>query len=518
MPAATTVESLRLSTGIAGLDQILGGGLPRHRLHLLQGDPGTGKTTLALQFLLEGARRGESALYVSLSETEEEIREVAQSHGWSLDGLALHELASLPASLRGDDENTLFHASEVELRETMALLLAEVDRVRPARVVFDSLSELRLMAQSPLRYRRQILALKQFFAGRKCTVLLLDDRTSEPDDLQLQSLAHGVVLLEQSAPSFGPARRLLRVQKMRGVRFVDGYHDIQITTGGIVVHPRLVAREHDRRPVGPQLRSGLPALDALLGGGLDRGTSTLLIGPAGVGKSAIAAKFAQAATVAGEHAILFTFEESTETLFTRSAGLGMDLRPQVEAGRLLVRGFDPAEVSPGEFTYAVVAAVEERDAAVVVIDSLNGYLHAMPDERFLALHMHELLAYLARRGVATLLLTAQHGLIGPTMRSPVDVSYLADNVLLFRFFEAQGRVRRAISVTKRRRGPHEDTIRELSMHHGGIAVGDALTEFQGVLTGVPRYSGSPGRLRTARTTDGHRTERTDREEVDAADD
>jgi circadian clock protein KaiC len=485
----------RAETGVAGLDEILGGGLPRHRIHLVQGEPGTGKTTVALQFLLEGLRRGEPGLYVSLSETEEEIQGVAASHGWTLDRLAIYDLSALEASLLAGGENTIFETSDIDLHETTARLLAEVDRVQPSRVAFDSLSELRLLAQSPLRYRRQILALKQFFAGRKCTVLLLDDRTSEPADLQLQSLAHGVVTLEQILPAYGVERRRLRVLKMRGVKFRGGYHDFNVLTGGVTVYPRLVSKDHPQRPIGPVVQSGDPALDALLGGGIDRGTSTLLIGPAGVGKSVLTTKFLYATVMGGERAVLFTFEEGTETLFARSAALGMDLRPHVASGRLLLRSIDPAEVSPGEFDQLVRHCVEQEGASFIAIDSLNGYLNAMPEERFLTMQMHELLSYLSRQGVATLMVMAQHGMLGAAMSTPVDVSYLADAVILLRFFEAAGSVRRAVSVTKRRGGEHEATIRELTMRGGVVQIGDRLVEFHGVLTGVPTFTGAIARLR-----------------------
>jgi circadian clock protein KaiC len=487
MASSTLPNASRVPTGIAGLDDILAGGLPRNRIHLIQGDPGTGKTTLALQFLLAGIAHGERGLYVTLSETDEEIRAVAESHGWSLDALSLCELSSVEASLKGNDENTLFNASDVELHETTSHLLKEVERVAPVRVVFDSLSELRLMAQSPLRYRRQILALKQFFAGRKCTVLLLDDRTSQPDDLQLQSLAHGVVLLEQNLPLYGAERRRLRVLKMRGVKFRGGYHDFQVLTGGLHVYPRLVASEYSAAQHPGHVTSGTPPLDRLLGGGLDRGTSTLIMGPAGSGKTVLASRVVDSASARGETCAMFTFEERAETLFKRCAALGIDLRAHVDAKRLQVHPIHPAEVSPGHFDFIVREAVEKSAAKVIVLDSLNGYLKAMAEERFLALQMHELLTYLGRRGVVTLLIVAQQGMLGAT--TPVDVSYLADTVVLLRFFEAAGKVRRAISVTKRRAGAHEDTIRELTLGDGGIHVGRPLTDFHGVLTGVPTYTG-----------------------------
>jgi circadian clock protein KaiC len=381
----------------------------------------------------------------------------------------------------------MFHPSEVELSETTKSVLTEVERTKPSRVVFDSLSEMRLLAQIPLRYRRQILALKQFFIGRQCTVLLLDDRTSEVSDLQLQSLAHGVVTLEQLAPEYGAERRRLRVVKMRGMRFRGGYHDFCIVPGGLVVYPRLIASEHRRPFETGQLKSGVEALDVLLGGGFDRGTSGLLMGPAGSGKSSIAIQYAHAAAERGERAVIFAFDESLTTLMARSAGLGANLQGHVEAGRLRVQQVDPAELSPGEFAHGVRRAAERDGAKVVVIDSLNGYLNAMPEERFLMIQLHELLTYLGQLGVVSLLVVAQHGLLGSAMQSPVDVSYLADTVVLLRYFEARGKLRRAISVVKKRSGAHEATLREMRMGAGGIWVGQPLEDFQGVLTGTPTF-------------------------------
>lgn len=474
------------TTGIAGLDDVLGGGLTPNRLYLVEGVPGSGKTTLALQFLMEGARHGEPVLYVTLSESREELLAVADSHGWDLTGITLRELVPSEDSLRPDDQYTMFHPSEVELGETTKAILAEVETLRPTRAVFDSLSELRLLAGNPLRYRRQILALKQFFAGRKCTVLLLDDMTSADHDLQVQSIAHGVVLLEQLNPEYGAERRRLRVVKYRGRRFRGGYHDYTIGRGGLAVFPRLVASEHRPPPVDERLASGLAELDALLGGGIERGTSTLVVGAAGTGKSTLAALFAAAAAARGQAAALFLFDEAAHTLLTRCAALGIDLRPAIAAGRVTVQQVDPAELSPGEFTHAIRGAVD-RGAAVVVIDSLNGYLNAMPDERFLVVQLHELLTYLGQAGVATLLIGAQSGMIGMNMQTPVDASYLADGVILMRYFEARGEVRQAISVVKKRGGAHERTIREFRMGDGRITIGPPLREFRGILTGVPMF-------------------------------
>jgi len=477
-----SADKPRAITGVPGLDEILCGGLPRDRIYLLQGDPGVGKTTLAMQFLLTGAEASETCLYVTLSETKEELQAVARSHGWSLDKLALFELPN-----RGDygDENTMFHPSEVELAETTKTLLEEVVRVKPTRVVFDSLSEIRLLSQGALRYRRQVLALKQFFVGRNCTVLMLDDRTSDPGDLQLQSLAHGVLSLEQLSPLYGAERRRLRVLKMRGVRFRGGYHDFALQTGGMKVFPRLVAAEHREDFERGQLLSGVKQVDALVGGGLHRGTSTLLMGPAGTGKSTVAIQYAKAAAASGQHVAIFAFDESTSTLLARSAGVGLDLRPEIAAGSVEIRQIDPAELTPGEFTYAVRAAVEERGARVIIIDSLNGYLHAMPEEHFLTLQLHELLTYLGQQGVITLMVVAQHGLVGASMQSPIDVSYLADAVMVFRHVELAGQLRKAISMLKRRTGAHENSIRELLIQSTGITVGEPLLGLQGLLTGIP---------------------------------
>ena len=418
------------STGIAGLDEILCGGLTPDRVYLVEGVPGSGKTTLALQFLLEGVRRGERVLYVTLSETESELQGIAQSHGWSLEGMHVRELAPSEASLSPDDQYTMFHPSEVELSETTKAILADVDRLKPSRVVFDSLSEMRLLAGNPLRYRRQLLALKQFFVGRKCTVVLLDDMTNNNHDLQVQSIVHGVVRLEQLNPEYGGERRRLIVLKYRGVAMRGGYHDYVIRKGGLIVYPRLVARQHQVETPAGWLPSGVPAIDALLGGGLERGSSTLLIGAAGTGKSTLAAQFAVEAASRGEHAAMFIFDESLVTLQRRTAGVGIGLTQHVSEGRITVQPVDPAELSPGEFAHAIMACVEQRKARIVVIDSLNGYMAAMPEERFLIAQLHELLAYLGHAGVATILIAAHQGLIGSNMQSPVDASYLADSVIL----------------------------------------------------------------------------------------
>ena len=478
-------SSTRVSTGIEGLDHILGGGLPAARFHLVQGDPGAGKTTLGLQFLLEGMRRGESVLYVTLSETGEELRSVASSHGWDVSRLPVFELAAGVEYLNLSEQNSLFEPSEVELAEVTRALLAEIARVKPRRVVFDSLSELRLLAQSALRYRRQLLALKQHFAERGVTVLMADDRTSEVSDVQLQSLAHGVITLEQLSPVYGPERRRLRVLKMRGVAFRGGYHDFRIERGGLRIFERLVASEHHEAFAAGAVPSGVADLDGLLGGGLDRGTSALLIGPAGTGKSAMAMQYSVAAALRGDAASVYAFDEGLETLRARSEGLGMPITRLMEAGKLRVQQIDPAEMTPGEMVDHIRRDVTSRGTRVIVVDSLTGYLAAMPEEKFLIVQLHELLSFLRQRGVLTVLTVAQAGLIGQVV-GPVDVSYLADTVVLLRFFELRGEVRKAISVLKRRMGKHATDIRELSMSEKGLALGPRLSNMEGVLSGIPR--------------------------------
>ena len=475
----------RTKTGVPGLDDILAGGLIANRLYLVNGDPGSGKTTLALHYLLEGVRSGQKCLYITLSETKEELTAGANSHGWDLDGVEVVELGSPDRDLSSDGQVTMYPSSEVELSETTRSVLEAVTRADPERVVFDSLSEFRLLAQNSLRYRRQILALKQFFIGRKCTVLLLDDGTSDDSDLQLQSIAHGVISLEQLAPVYGAERRRVRVIKLRGSRFRGGFHDFTIVEGGLNVFPRLVAAEHAEKFTREAVTSGVDSLDAILGGGPDRGTSTLLMGPAGSGKSTVAVQYAVAAALRGENAVIFAFDESTETLEARSRAVGIPAAQVIKSGKLAVRQVDPAELSPGEFASLVQTAVERNHARIVVIDSLNGYLNAMPEERYLTAQLHELLSYLARRGVTTILVVAQHGLLGSNMHSPVDTSYLADSVVLFRYFEYGGKVRKAISVMKKRSGRHEESIRELMLDKNGVHLSEPLTNFHGVLTGVP---------------------------------
>lgn len=484
------VSTARVSTGIAGLDDILGGGLAPNRLYLIEGTPGSGKTTLAFQFLLAGARAGESVLYVSLSETEEEIRSVASSHGWNLERVSIRELVPGGASLEPDQQYTVFHPSEVELSETTKRILDDVEGTQPTRIVFDSLSELRLLAGTPLRYRRQILALKQYFAGRRCTVLMLDDLTSHDHDLQVQSIAHGALLLEQTTPAFGGSRRRLSVTKFRGSDFRGGYHDYSILRGGLEVYPRLVAAEHRQRSVRSRISSGLPALDQLLGGGLERGTSTLIQGAAGTGKSTVAALFAAEAARRGDCSALFIFDESRNTLVSRMKGLGVDLQPHIDSGHIAIHQVDPAEMSPGALIQQVRDAVVRDKVSVVLIDSLNGYLNSMPDEKFLIVQLHELLTYLGQHGVASMLIAAQQGLISSQMSAPVDASYLADSVVLMRYFEQEGALRQAISVVKMRGGDHERTIRAFSTQGSRITISEPLRSLSGILSGVPRSTGT----------------------------
>lgn len=481
-------ESL-VETGVTGLDEVLGGGLLQNRLYLVGGDPGSGKTTIALQFLLAGMRRGERCMFVALSETREELEASAASHGWSLDGIEILSITPTESNLTPDSRYTMYHPSEVELTETTKAVLAEAERIKPTRLVFDSLAELRLLAENQLRYRRQVLAPKQFFARQRCTVLFITDRSGGGDEMELQSIAHGVISVERNSSDYGAMKRRLQVIKQRGRDFQGGYHDLKIRRGGLQIYPRLVAAEHGEEYPRQSVPSGLEPLDALLGGGLAKGTSTLVIGATGTGKSALSTQYAAAAAERGEHPAIYLFDESIATFQERSTGLGIDVRPLVESGRMTLRQVDPGAMSAGEFAHIVRCAVEEDEAGLVVLDSLNGYLNAMPSERYLTLHLHELLSYLGNKGVTTLLLMAQHGMVGSVVEGPVDASYLADTVLLLRYFEATGEVRRAISVIKKRTGRHERTIRELRFQDG-LAVGEPLREFQGVLSGSPSFVGS----------------------------
>ena len=486
----------KLSTGIPGLDTVLQGGLEPERVYLIEGTPGTGKTTLGLSFLVEGATRGESGLYITLSESEVELRAVAENHGWDLEGVDIFELITA-AGLDAEVEQSVLHPSELELGETARAVMARVQELNPARVVFDSLSEIRLLAQNPQRYRRQVLALKYFFTQKRCTVLLLDDCSSEPaalsGDLQLHSLTHGVVVLEQAMVEFGAERRRLRVVKLRGSRFRGGHHDFTIEPGGLVVYPRLVAHEHHSEFSHNPVSTGSAELDQLLGGGLNPGTNALLIGPSGAGKTTTATCAMTAALRRGESAAYFLFDEGLPTLLARSAALGMDLRPFIARGQLAIRQIDPAEMSPGEFTHYVRNAVERDHAKFIVIDSLNAYMKSMPGAKYLVLQMHELLTYLNQQGAITLMVLAQHGIVGP-VAADVDLSYLADAIVLLRYFEVDGEVRKAISVVKARTTAHERTIREFTIASTGVVVGQPLKGFRGVLSGVPEWEGPAAAL------------------------
>ena len=487
----------RISTGIAGLDDILCGGWPANHLYLVEGDPGTGKTTLALQFLLEGVKQGERVLYITLSESRAELLEIAASHEWPLEGVQIFEYAPEEESLRPENEYSALHPSEVEFQDTMQSILKAVDESRPSRVVFDSLSEIRLLARDSLRYRRQVLALKHFFLNRSCTVLMLDDRTSDAHDLQLQSIAHGVLFLDRIPRDYGTDRRRVRVSKLRGSRFREGFHDYSISPGGLRIFPRLVASEHRSPTETGTGKSGVAKLDALWDGGIPRGTNTLVTGPGGVGKSTLVTRYAFAAAERGETAAIFQFDETEGTFLTRSAGLGMNLQPFLDSGKMILQQVDPAELSPGEFVSCVRDAVENKGARVLVIDSLNGFMIAMTGEKQMLLQMHELCTFLNQRGVLTFLVLSQSGMLGDEMSPPIELTYLADNVLLLRYFEEDGEVRKAVSLVKKRNGQHETTIRELRLRNGEFAIGEPLKNFRGVLRGVPTYTGSSSALEGA---------------------
>jgi circadian clock protein KaiC len=481
-----------IASGNEGLDFILKGGLPARRLYLVEGAPGSGKTTLALQFLREGVRLGEKALYITLSETREELSAVADSHGWDIEDFDVFEFSSAAEVFGDQREQSILHPWEMELNETIRLIQDEVEKVQPKRVVFDSLSEMRLLAQDPLRYRRQVLALKQFFSGRDTTVILIDDMTGSADerDAHLHSLCHGVITLERLTLDFGAARRRMQVQKLRGVDFIAGYHDFTIRSGGVEIYPRLIASTYQSEYSGEVIASGVAELDNLLGGGPRRGTSTLLTGPAGCGKTTIALQYLFAACERGELCTVYQFDERIGTLLDRARAFSLDLQPFVDDGLLTIEQIDPAEMSPGEFAAKVRQEVEDRGTRLLVIDSLNGYMAAMPQEQHLILQMHELLSYLSHRSVVTFLINPQVGLVG-SMATNLNISYIADAVVLLRFFEAEGRVRKAISVIKNRGGPHEDTIRELRIDNRGVRVGEPLSRFRGILTGTPEYLGEP---------------------------
>jgi circadian clock protein KaiC len=490
-------EGAPVSSGSAALDAILAGGYAANRVHLIEGQPGSGKTTLALQFLLEGRKKDETCLYITLSESRQELLHVAHTHGWTLDGIEIYELVPPELSLDPEREQSIVYASDLELGETVRLVMDEVERVAPARVVFDSLSEIRLLAQGPLRYRRQVLALKHFFAQHHCTVLFLDDLTDSSDDLNLHSLAHGAIRLEQRALAYGAERRRLRVYKMRGRAFRGGFHDFVIRTGGLDIFPRLVAAQHPDDPVRDdgKAMSDIAELDALVGGGLDYGTSTLIIGPAGSGKSTLALQYVVAALKRGEKAAFVSFDETRRNFHRRSSGMGLDVRDYEADGRFVFRQVDPAELSPGELSNILRRYVEDMGARIIVVDSLSGYQHAMPEEQYMLLQLHELATFLNQAGVLTFFVLAQAGMVG-AMQSPVDLTYLSDAVLLMRFFEAEGEIKRALSVVKKRTGGHEPSIREVRIDSGGVRVGPKLSEFSGVLTGTPTYVGHQTLLET----------------------
>jgi len=485
MQEQQTAEIVRIGSGCPGLDDVLGGGLPVGHFYLVEGEPGTGKTTLALQFVAEGLRRGEKVLYVTLSETRRELLTVGRVHRLNLEGAMFLEVRPSESDLKPEGQYTVFHPAEVELNDRVQTIMGEVDRQRPTRLIIDALSEVRMLAKDPLRYRRQVLSLKEY-APPNCTVLLLDDRSSRYADLELHSIVHGVISMSRTPREYGRTVRRVEVTKLRGCAFREGFHDYLIRSGGVTVFPRLVAAEYaDGHQDSSSASSGIAELDSLAGGGLGRGTSTLLIGPAGCGKTSIGLRCLVSAAERGENAAAFIFEETIATLMGRASGLGMSLEPHLASGRIRIEHIDPAEVSPGEFVEMVRRQVEGHNARAVMIDSLNGFLQAMPGEQFLALHMHELLTYLNNRGVLTLIVLAQMGLVGSAMQTPIDVSYLADNILVLRYFEAHGEVRQAISMMKKRNGGHERTIRELKLGPGMIRVGGPLTNFQGVLSGIP---------------------------------
>jgi circadian clock protein KaiC len=484
------VGNERCLSGVDGLDNILAGGFPRGGFYLIQGDPGSGKTTLALQFLLEGLRRGEKVFYITLSETRQELLQVARSHGWSLDKISVLDLSAVENLLRPEAQ-TVFHPSEVELTKVSQLLLDEVRKAQPARVAFDSLSEFRLMAETALRYRRQLLTLKQQFAKFKSTVLLLDDKMTNEgvSDPHVLSLTHGVIEMEQLSPDYGASRRRMRISKLRAVKFQEGFHDYLIATGGLSVFPRMIAAEHRAQFRPGSVSSGIKELDALFGGGLDRGTTTLILGQAGTGKSSLALQYAFHLADQGEHSMIFTFDETRSVMLNRAKGLGFKLEKAVDDGMITVQQVDPAELSPGEFAVRILRSVE-AGCKLVAIDSLNGYLNAMPGEKYLNNQLHELCSCLNQQGVVTILILAQHGLAAAA-EAPVDLSYLSDTVASLRYFEAFGEVKQSIAVVKKRSGHHEKTIREFKLIPGkGIVVGEPLKDFQGVLTGVPMFRGS----------------------------
>lgn len=478
------------TTGIEGLDVVLSGGLPHHHIYLLEGQSGTGKTTLAMQFLIAGAANGERGLFVTTSETTRELQQVATSHNWSLKGIEIFELNTYQEELAATEGfYTLFYPAEVELSKSTEQILNEVERIQPTRVIIDALSGLRLLADDPLQHRRQIDELRRALIHKQCTVIMIDEVTDSESNFHPRSLAHGIIRLEQIPHIYGAERRRLRIVKLRGLHTTGGYHDFRITTGGIQVYPRLIASQHphssDREPVS----CGLSELDTMLNGGLGRGSCMLLMGPAGTGKSTIAMQYAFAAAQRQEHHAIYLFEEHIDTYLERATSLGIDIRTPIKSGLAHVQQVDPAEMSPSEFAHNIRDQVDHYNLRLVIIDSVNGYLNAMPEQRFLNLHMQELLSYLNRKGIITLLIIAQYGMLGREVRTPIDLTSITDTVILLRYFEALGEVRQSIAVLKKRTGGHEHTIRELRIGSQGIRIGQPLKDFQGVLTGIPSYLG-----------------------------
>ena len=479
----------RLKTGVAGLDNILHDGLQSGHVYLIEGDPGSGKTTLGMQFLLQGIANGEPSLYVTLAESREELETVSISHGFDISKMEIFEVQPPELAEKGSDQYTVFHPSDIELVDVMQSILSKLKAMQAGRIVFDSMSEIRMLARDPLRYRRQILSLKQFFVGRNSTVLLLDDRTGDRSDTQLQSICHGAIRMEALQREYGPQRRQIQVLKMRATMFREGQHDYKIEKGGLQVYPRLISGEHRAAKIDRStLPSGLVELDQLFGGGVSRGSTTLCMGPAGSGKSTIATKFLESAAERGERGLMFILDETLDSLMTRCRGLGIPLEEHCNSGIIRIERLDPAQISPGEFIARIRADVEGNGCKVVIIDSLNGLLNAMQENTMLV-QLHELFSYLNHKGVTTFLIMAQFGVLGTQMGSPLDVSYLADNVLLFRYFEWRGAVKQAVSVMKRRSGPHERSIRELRLTPNRIEIGGSLQDFEGVLTGVPKFVG-----------------------------
>ncbi len=479
-------EYEKAATSIVGLDEILSGGFPSGELHLVRGGPGTGKTTLSLQFLKDGAEKGQTVLFITLSQTEKTLRKIAASHGWSLEGVQISERRGA-GDREEATEQTIFPTAVVELGETMSALMSEIERVDPDRVVIDAMSQVRQLADTPLRYQRQLLVLRDFLSTRRATVLVVGSGL-EPDQA-LEDLVHGTLVLERNAPDYGDVRRSVHIAKMRGLNFHGGNHNFRIRTGGLDVFPRLEPHVDDPDKSDDVVKSGVGELDALLGGGVEKGTACMVVGATGTGKTSVATLYAYSAAKRGDHATIFTFEERRETFLKRSEGLGIDLRPLIDDGLITLRAVRTAELAPTEFTELVRKAVLEDGTKIVMIDSLTGYYHSMPQENALITQMHDLLYFLRQMGVLSFLIVNQQGMVGERIREPLEVSYLADTVILLRHFEARGSVRKAISVLKKRNGPHETTIRELQLSPGKVEVGAPIDDFTGVLSGRPEFVG-----------------------------